>query len=79
MIGKVIVLLVLYTVLLLFDFSRLKKNEKQVIYIYSIIIGISFYLSVDFILQVDWPNLKDLINAVFLGPAQRIVDYFMGK
>ncbi|WP_332692617.1 hypothetical protein [Halalkalibacter lacteus] len=79
MIDKIIIVLVLYIVLLLFDLPRLKKNEKRVTYIYSIMIVITFYLSADFIFEAEWPNIRGLINVIFLGPAELVADYLMGK
>ncbi|MCL7748316.1 hypothetical protein [Halalkalibacter alkaliphilus] len=75
MFERIIIVLILYTVLLSFDYSRLKKSEKKVTYIYLFLIVISLFLSTDYILDANWPNLKDLVRAVFLKPAEQIVEY----
>jgi hypothetical protein len=72
---RIIIVLILYTVLLSFDYSRLKESEKKVTYIYSFLIVISLFLSTNYILDANWPNLKDLIHAVLLKPAEQIVEY----
>ncbi|WP_227935510.1 hypothetical protein [Alkalihalobacillus deserti] len=75
MIERIITMLILYTILLSYDLSRLKKSEKRVSYIYTFMIAVSLFLSLDFILDLNWPNLKDLIHAVFLEPAKQITEY----
>jgi Kef-type K+ transport system membrane component KefB len=75
MVERIIVVLLMYTVLFSYDLSRLKKQQKKARYIYTIIVALSLYVGLDFIFEADWPNIIDLVNVVFLKPAELIIEY----
>jgi hypothetical protein len=79
MVERIIVVLLMYTVLFSYDLSRLKKQPKKAKYVYTIIIALSLYVGLDFIFKTDWPNIVDLVNVVFLKPAELIVEYLKVK
>ncbi|MDQ0901003.1 MULTISPECIES: hypothetical protein [unclassified Paenibacillus] len=75
MLGKMLLLLLIYAGISLADIPRLKKVDRREIIAYTFMALLSFYLGINYIFELKWPFLEEAA-AVLLGePARRIVEF----
>jgi hypothetical protein len=72
---KMILLVIIYTAILLYDGPEL-FGTKRVRLIYGITMVPVFYLSLVYVFDLAWPNLYSLIEFIYAEPAKRIVEVF---
>jgi len=76
MAEKIIVLTILYCSMFLYDIPKLKETRRPERITYSILILITAYLGLGYILDDHWPNLTIILDLIFSGPAKLIEAYF---
>ncbi|MFC0561420.1 hypothetical protein [Halalkalibacter alkalisediminis] len=72
---KIILLIILYTAILLYDGPELFET-KRVRLIYGLTMVPVFYLSLIYVFDLGWPNFYSLIEFIYAEPAKRIVEVF---
>lgn len=75
MLDRIIVLFIISAQLLWTDSRMLKKASQREIMAYAAVMLVTGYLAIMFIFEKNWPNYNDLLDFVFLAPAQKIVHY----
>ena len=75
MLIKLIVVILIYVPLLLFEVPRLLKRPPIEIKIYSFLILVSFYLGANFIFDLKWLVVYDMAEFILGPPSKRIVDF----
>jgi hypothetical protein len=73
---KAMFLLLMYITIFAADWRKLKQIGKKEWIVYGLAIAGIVYLSFDFILEQQWPNLNDLIDFLFEKPAKAVYAYF---
>jgi hypothetical protein len=76
---KIIVLLITYTLAISADVNKLRDALVLGKRLYLGIMIISLYLSVDYIMKAELPDLHSLVDMVFTKPARMIVKYLTVK
>ena len=74
MIEKILILLVAYTAIFVYDGLNLKHASSRVRFVYGILMIASLYLSLIYVLELRWPNLDELVHFFLKDPAKRIVE-----
>ncbi|MFP3123760.1 hypothetical protein OH784_13575 [Ectobacillus funiculus] len=74
MVGKIIILFVIYTAILVYDVRKWKQVSVRERFIYGALMLATVYLSLIYVMDKSWLNLNDLINFLFSEPAKRIVE-----
>ncbi|MFC0472733.1 hypothetical protein ACFFHM_20170 [Halalkalibacter kiskunsagensis] len=72
MLEKIILLVILYIAIFLYDGAELIKN-KQIRIVYGITMVPVFYHSVMYIFDLPWPTLYTFVDFIFHEPGQQIV------
>ncbi|WP_332692603.1 hypothetical protein [Halalkalibacter lacteus] len=72
MLEKIILLVILYIAVFLYDGADLIKN-KQIRIVYGITMVPVFYHSVMYIFDLPWPNLYTFVDFIFHEPGQQII------
>lgn len=75
MVGKLLVLLVIYTAISIADVPRLKKLDRREIFAYSAMLMLSAYLGITYSFNLSWPFLEDFAAALIGEPARRIIEF----
>ena len=65
---KILILLVAYTAILVYDGLNLKHASSKVRFVYGILMIASLYLSLIYVLELRWPNLDELVNFFLKEP-----------
>ena len=71
---KILISLVAYTAIFVYDGLNLKHASSKVRFVYGILMIASLYLSLIYVLELRWPNLDELVNFFLKEPAKRIVE-----
>lgn len=71
--GKILLLLVVYAFIGFADFTRLRKLSGRELAVYSAVILLSVYLSVDFAWDLKWPFIEEAAFNLFGKPADLFV------
>lgn len=79
MTTKLILVFILFLILLMHDGPKLKTKSRKIKMIYTMIILVSFYLSIDFIMILDLYNVVDLLHDVMFQPANQIVNWLKAE
>jgi hypothetical protein len=79
MLEKIIVLSIIYMAILANDVPKLKENSKFEYMTYGLLMLISVYLGLDYVLELHWPNLTNLVHALLGRPAKHIFDLLQVK
>jgi uncharacterized membrane protein (DUF106 family) len=75
MLIKLIVVIIVYVPILLFEWPRIVKRPPAEIKIYFFLVLVSFYLGANFIFELKWLFLYDAAEFLFGRQSQRIVDF----
>lgn len=73
MVGKILLLLVIYTAIGFADLPRLKKLGGSGITAYTAMLLLSVYLGIDYVWELKWPFLEEAAMSLFGEPAKLIV------
>ncbi len=73
--GKLLVLLLFYTLILIADVPKLKKLDRRGIFAYSTMLLLSAYLGITYSFDLNWPFLEDAAAALIGDPARRIIEF----
>jgi hypothetical protein len=65
-------------IMLLCDRSLLRGADKRSRMVYWLMLVPSAYLGAQFVADLPWPNLDELLRAVFHIPAEQITTYLKG-
>ncbi|WP_276353417.1 hypothetical protein [Cohnella caldifontis] len=57
------------------DGRRLKRLPRKEKWCYAVLGLAGLYMALLFVSQAPWPNLPDLLHAVYGGPAERLTQY----
>jgi len=76
MVIKLMFLLLMYITIFAADWRKLKKTGSKERIVFGLTMAGIVYLSFDFILEQQWPNLNDLIEFIFEKPAEAVYAYF---
>ena len=71
---KILILIVVYTTIFVYDGLNLKHASSKVRFVYGMLMFASLYLSLIYVLELRWPNLDELVNFFLKEPAKRIVE-----
>ncbi|MEW9669395.1 hypothetical protein [Ammoniphilus sp. 3BR4] len=74
MLQNIIILLILYAAMLISDGPKLKQKKGPARVAYGMLLLASFYLSLNFLVGKNWPNLDDLVKFLLADPAKSIVE-----
>ncbi|MDQ8733522.1 hypothetical protein [Paenibacillus sp. LHD-38] len=74
MLVKIMVLVILFAAIFVSDGPKWKKFGPRERIAYSVIMTVAVYLSVDFVADMNLPNLDELLNVFLADPAKRIVE-----
>lgn len=75
MIEKLLVMIVVYLLIGYSRFIQHARSRRENI-LYSILVLISFYLSFQFVMNLDAFNLDDFFELLFGQPARAVLAYF---
>lgn len=78
MLARAFILIALTAIMLLCDRSLLRGVDKRSRMVYWLMLIPSAYLGAQFVTDMPWPNLDELLRAVFHIPAEQITTYFKG-
>lgn len=78
MFERILVLIIIYTAILAYDGPKLKHNSRRERLTYAVVMLVSGYLSLAYVTDLSWPNLKNVFDVLFADSAQRIVE-FLGR
>lgn len=73
--GKMLLLLMIYTVISLTDIPKLKKLDHREIIAYTFVVLLSAYLGINYIFDLRWPFLEEAASVLIGKPARRIVEF----
>ncbi|WP_373232711.1 hypothetical protein [Cohnella sp.] len=73
MMGKILLLLVIYTAIWKADVSKLKQLGGREITAYTALLLLSVYLGIDYVMDLKWPFIEEAANFFLSKPAERIV------
>ncbi|MBD1379391.1 hypothetical protein [Metabacillus arenae] len=79
MLEKTLVLMIIYLGMILYDVPKLKQANRRERIIYGTLMISVIYLSLVFVMDLEWPTLDDFVHFIFGKPAQQIVDYLMSS
>ncbi|MHA7966917.1 hypothetical protein ACX93W_22645 [Paenibacillus sp. CAU 1782] len=79
MLARAVILIALTAIMLLCDRSLLRSADKRSRIIYWLMLAPSVYLGAQFIADLPWPNLDELLRAAFRIPAEQITSYLKGS
>ncbi len=79
MLEKIFVLTIIYLMIVVADFSKLKKEVLNTKLVYGVLMLGTLYLSLDYLTKISFYNLNDLFLLVFKVPAESIVDFLSEK
>jgi hypothetical protein len=71
---KILFLVVVLLGMLLYDVPNLKQNRRRERIVYGLLMIPIFYLSIIYVMDLNWPTLDEMVNFFFLKPGQKIVD-----
>lgn len=75
MMGKILMLLLIYVAIWKADLSKLKKLSSRGITAYTTLLLLSVYLGIDYALDLKWPFLEEAAIFLLGKPAQLIVKF----
>jgi len=73
MAGKILFLLIVYTAIGIADIQRLRKQRGRELAVYSSVVLISVYLSIDFAWDLNWPFVEEAAFQILGKPAELLV------
>ncbi|QYR23540.1 hypothetical protein KZ483_11845 [Paenibacillus sp. sptzw28] len=79
MLEKIIVLLIMYTLAFSTDVKILRDAMVRGKRLYFGIMFFTLYLSADYIMKAELPDLHSIIDIVFTKPSRMIVEYLTVK
>lgn len=74
MLEKILVLVILYLGMLLYDVPKLKQKNRRERISYGMLMIPIMYLSLVYVMDLAWPTLDELVHFFFAKPAQQIVE-----
>lgn len=75
MFEKILVIVILYAAIFTCDGPKLKdKNRQRERFAYGLLMAATLYLSLIFVLELDWPTLYEPVRFFLKIPAMRIVE-----
>ncbi|UUZ84239.1 hypothetical protein LJK88_11245 [Paenibacillus sp. P26] len=74
MFEKIILVLVGYISILAYDGPKLKYTSGREKLVYGMLMTAALYPCLIFVLELNWPNLDELVDFFFKNPAKRIVE-----
>lgn len=75
--GNILLLLIVYAVIGMADFARLRKLGGREMAVYSAGILVSAYLGVDYIWDLKWPFIEEAAFDLLDMPAEYLVKFLM--
>lgn len=75
MMERILVIVVAFGGMLLYDLLTLKKISKGEKGIYAIACFLCLYMGMDFVVNKDWPDFFDLMVPIFDNISKAIDDY----
>ncbi|GAA3333639.1 hypothetical protein GCM10020331_098470 [Ectobacillus funiculus] len=72
------VLVIIYTVILVYDVPKLKQRGGRIILVYTLLMMAALYQSIIFfVFDLEWPFVHTAYDAIFFGDlASRVVAFF---
>ncbi|AJY73539.1 hypothetical protein [Paenibacillus beijingensis] len=72
--ASIVYLLLLFTAMVAYDFSKWKQACLRDRLAYGALILPMLYLGILYVTEMPWPNLDELVHFFFAEPAKRIVE-----
>lgn len=74
MLEKITVLSIFYIAILAYDVPKLKNNKLPERISYWMLMLVSIYLGLNYVLEMNLPNLTNLVNGLLAKPGKHIFD-----
>jgi hypothetical protein len=77
MFGKIVLNLLLYCTVWAFEIRHWKQTSFKERVVFGFLLLCSFYLSISYIFNKQWPNINHLMNFIFLRTAESLIKNLM--
>lgn len=72
---KIVVLVIIYIVILVYDVPKLKQRGGRIILVYTLLMMAALYQSIIFVFDLEWPFVHTAYDAIFGDLASRVVAF----